>query len=191
MAEQPNTEPDKQLSLASCNQISIIVAGSGRREGEPGGQHGSPSPCLPPALRRAGTPSTQGCPAGWVPPLLPWVPQDGEQCGVLGEPGAGTEPRGEVAPTLWAPRGGTEWVLPEGGGSITGDPDAGLGDRGCVIRVLPVRGGGRWHRAAPALGSEIAADMQFITAAAQGNCYTNALAPQGERGKWDYMGRGR
>lgn len=88
----------------------------------------------------------------------------------------------------WAPQGGTEWVLPIGGGSVTGDPDAGLG---ALIWALPAQGGGTWHRMAPALRSEIAADMQFITAAAQGNCCTNALAPQGERGKWDYMGRGQ
>ena len=63
MAEQPNTEPDEQLSLASCNRISITVAGSEQREGEPGGQRGSAlSPCPPPAPCRAGIPSTQGCP---------------------------------------------------------------------------------------------------------------------------------
>lgn len=56
---------------------------------------------------------------------------------------------------------------------------------------LQAWGGGTWHHVAPVLWSEIAADMQFITSAAQGNCCTNALAPQGERGKWDYTGHGQ
>lgn len=34
---------------------------------------------------------------------------------------------GGLAPMPWAPQGGTEWVLPIGGGSVAGDPDAGLG----------------------------------------------------------------
>ena len=75
MAEQPSTEPDKQLSLASRNPISITVASSGRREGERGGQLS----LLPPALHWAGTPGTQGCLVGWVPPLLPWCSKTGSQ----------------------------------------------------------------------------------------------------------------
>lgn len=51
-----------------------------------------------------------------------------------------------------------------------------------LIWVLSAQGGGTWHRTA--LGSEIAADTQFITAAAtQGNCCRNPLAPRGERGR--------
>lgn len=129
MAEQPNTEPDKQLSLASRNRISITVTGSGWREGEPGEQRGSALPAHLLSPCQAGTLSTQGCPLGWVPPLPPWVCWGGELCWVPGEPRAGTGPGrgGGLAPMPWAPQGGTEWVLPIGGGSVAGDPDAGLG----------------------------------------------------------------
>lgn len=51
-----------------------------------------------------------------------------------------------------------------------------------LIWVLSAQGGGTWH--CTVLGSEIAADIQFITAAAtQGNCCRNPLAPQGEWGR--------
>lgn len=132
MAEQPNTEPDKQLSLASRNRISITVTGSGWREGEPGEQRGSALPAHLLSPCQAGTLSTQGCPLGWVPPLPPWVCWGGELCWVPGEPRAGTGPGrgGGLAPMPWAPQGGTEWVLPIGGGSVAGDPDAGLGGGG-------------------------------------------------------------
>lgn len=62
-------------------------------------------------------------------------------------------PVGGLVPMLWAPWGGTRWVLPGDGASAAGHPGAGLGG---LIRVLPVRGGGN---VAPVLGSEIAADV--------------------------------
>lgn len=128
--------------------------------------------------RWAGTPSTQGC----VPRAgCPSATQRGELCWVLGETRACTEPHGGLAPTSWPLWGGTQWVLPSSGVFITGNHGGGAGgaDLGAVS---PGREGGTWHRTA--LGSEIAADTQFITAAAtQGNCCRNPLAPQGEWGR--------
>jgi len=86
MAEQPSTEPDKQLSLASRNPISITVAGSGRREGEWGGQLSLAASC--PALGR--DPRHPGVPCGLGAPSATLVLQNR----VPGEPGDGTEPHG-------------------------------------------------------------------------------------------------
>lgn len=71
MAEHPNTEPDKQLLLASRNRISISVTGSGCREGEPGRQHGTGLPaCLLPHTGQA-PPGIQECSVGRGSPLSP------------------------------------------------------------------------------------------------------------------------
>lgn len=121
MAEQPNTEPDKQLSLASRNRISITVTGSGWREGEPGEQRGSALPARLLSPCQAGTPSTQGCPLGWVPPPPPWVYWGGELCWVLGEPRAGTEPRrGGWHPCLGHPRVAQSGCCPAAGAPSRG-----------------------------------------------------------------------
>lgn len=140
MAEQPNAEPDKQLSLASHNPISITVAGSGRREGEPGGQRSSTLPaCLLPCAGQE-PPAPRGALRAGCPLCYPECPREVKILG-SGEPRRGTEPRGGLVPMLWAPWGGTRWVLPGGGASAAGHPGAGLGG---LIRVLPVQGGGMW-----------------------------------------------
>lgn len=146
----PTTEPDKQLSLASHNQPSVTVAGSRQREGELGGRvAGLYSPCLPPPARQV-PPSTQGCPAGWVPPHHPGRARVGKLCWVLVEPRAGADPmRG------WHPCRRHPGVV-QGGCCLLQRRIGGL------IRALPAWGeewGGTWHHVAPALGSEIAADM--------------------------------
>lgn len=56
--------------------------------------------------------------------------------------------------------------------------------------MLLAWGGWTWHCLALALRSEITADMPFLTAAIQGNCCTNVLAPQGQPGKRDDTGCG-
>lgn len=46
MAEQPSAEPDKQLSLASCNRFQLLslAVGGGKGRRELGGQHGPAHP---------------------------------------------------------------------------------------------------------------------------------------------------
>lgn len=89
----PTAEPDKQLSLASRNRLSVTVAGSGRREGGLAGRAaGLRSPCLPPRARQV-PPAPRGALRAGCPPIS------------LGAPGwascSGSWRSPELAQILW------------------------------------------------------------------------------------------
>lgn len=87
----------------------------------------------------------------------------------------------------WPPRlalGAAAGISTRGCGAIWGAGSVGRGGAPLQGWLAPAA------HTATAIRSEIAADMQFIIAAAHGNCCTNALAPQGERGRGITQGRG-
>lgn len=144
MAEQPNRGA-RQAALARLPQPAFSDCRRQRAEGRGAGREGSGAPLsLPAASCQAGSPRTQGCPAGWVPPHQPGCTRVGELFWVLAEPRAGTDPVGGWHPCRGHPgvvQGGCCLLQRRAGGLIRAPPA--WGEEGQGGNVAPRGSGAR------------------------------------------------